>query len=144
MNERGLRVLLIVVIASVAPCLGQSAKSASSESCGQTAKTQAELNSCAVSDAKEAEAELNRIYSALLQKVKSDPVALESLKGSERQWVKYRAAQEKALHPHPEGEGSVHPMCVSLEISELTHERIKLLRRMLKPDEGDVCAYAAQ
>jgi|SRR5579885_2212952 len=142
MNQRGIRVLLIAMLAVVAPCVGQSTKRAAKDSCWDTANTQAELNSCAESDAKKADAELNRIYSLLLGKLKSDPVALESMKESERQWIRYRDAEEKALHPHLEDEGSVHPMCVASELAQLTNERVKLLRRMLQPEEGDVCAYA--
>jgi len=120
---------------------GQSKKHTPKKSCWDTSTSQAELNECAGTDIQKADAELNRLYSVLLQKLKSDAVALDSLKESERQWLKYRDAQMKALHPHPETEGSAEPMCRSSEMAELTTERIKILKNMLHPMEGDVCAY---
>jgi uncharacterized protein YecT (DUF1311 family) len=141
MNTRRIVSVVMLVFVVLTFSVGQSKKNAAKQSCWHTAKTQAELNECAATDAQKADAELNRIYSALLQKLKNDPTALESLKESERQWLKYRDAQVKALHPHPEEEGSVHPMCMSSEIAELTTQRIKALQSMMHPVEGDVCAY---
>ena len=142
MNRRRTKVFVILTLAFVAPCLAQRTKPAAKDSCMDTATTQKDLNLCAGSISHAADVELNRVYAALLEKLKNDPVALESLKESERQWVKYRDAEENALHPHVENEGTVHPMCVTLELAELTQERIKRLRRMLEPDEGDVCGYS--
>lgn len=141
MNAR--RAISIVVLLVVVLTCGaeQNKKETAKRSCLQTAKTQSELNECAALDARKADAELNRVYSALLEKVKNDPAALESVKESERQWLKYRDAQMKASHPHPDKEGSVHPMCWSSEIAELIEERIRTLQSMLRPVEGDVCAY---
>ncbi len=133
--------VVITLFVAFAFCAGQNEKKTSEQSCLHTAKTQGELNECAGVEEQKADAELNHVYSALLQKLTKDPVALESLKASELQWLKYRDAQMKALHPHPEGEGSVRPMCVSLEKAELTTQRIKALRNMLNPVEGEVCAY---
>ena len=105
--------------------------------------SQAALNECALSDNRKADRELNHVYQALLQKISGDSIATESLKNSERAWLLFRDAQMKALHPHPNQEGSVSPMCRSSEAAELTLQRVKMLKEMLTPQEGDVCAYPA-
>ena len=141
MNKSKIISVAILLVAGITMSAEQSKKHSPKQSCWQTAQTQLELNECAGAGAHNADAELNRIYSAMLHKLSNDTVALESLKESERQWLKYRDAQMKALHPHPEDEGSVHPMCVSSEERDLTTERIKTLQAMLNPNEGDACAY---
>src|SRR3954468_13524609 len=103
MNTPQISSVIVVVVLAVSFSAGQTAKR-QKQSCWDSAHTQMELNACAGSDATRADAELNRIYSLLLQKLKSDPVALSLLKESERQWLKYRDAQMKALHPHPNSE----------------------------------------
>jgi uncharacterized protein YecT (DUF1311 family) len=142
MNIRPTISVVVLLFLALAFSAGQSKKKIAKHSCWDTAKTQAELNDCAATDAQKADAELNRVYSALLQKLKNDAVALESLKESERQWLKYRDAQMKALHPQPEDEGSGHSMCMAIDLAELTTQRIKILQDMLHPSEGDVCAYS--
>ncbi len=106
--------------------------------------TQAELNECGSTEFRQADAELNRVYQALMNKLTGDTAAIETLKASQRAWINFRDAQMKALHPHPDEEGSVHPMCWSLEIAELTIQRTEMLRKMLHPEkEGDVCSYGS-
>jgi len=105
--------------------------------------TQRELNECGGAELRKADAELNRVYVALLERLKSDPVAIENLKASERAWIIFRDAHMKALHPHPDTEGSVRPMCWALELTELTVQRTEMLKRMLGPADGDVCSYGS-
>ena len=107
--------------------------------------TQGELNECGGTEFRKADAELNRVYTALMEKLKSDAVATESLKASERAWINFRDAQMKALHPHLNEEGSVHPMCWSLRMAELTAQRTEMLKKLLDSgkEEGDVCNYGS-
>jgi len=104
---------------------------------------QRDLNECSGAEFRKADAELNRVYTALMEKLKNDAVATENLKASERAWINFRDAQMKALHPHPDEEGSVHSMCWSLEMTELTVQRKEMLKRMLDPEDGDVCSYGS-
>ncbi|MGA2961742.1 MAG: lysozyme inhibitor LprI family protein [Candidatus Korobacteraceae bacterium] len=104
---------------------GQTTNKPAKHSCWDTAMSQSELNECAGKDFREADAELNRVYSTLLVKLRHDPAATQSLKESERTWVAFRDAQMKALHLHPEHEGTVSPMCRSSQAARLTTERIK-------------------
>jgi uncharacterized protein YecT (DUF1311 family) len=113
------------------------------KSCWDTAMTKPAMDDCAQSDFHNADNELNQVYQALVQKIKADSAATESLKNSERAWLLFRDAQMKALHPHPNQEGSVSPMCRSSQMAELTLQRVKALQAMLKTEEGDVCAYSA-
>jgi uncharacterized protein YecT (DUF1311 family) len=127
----------------LAPGLAQTASKPKTKSCGDTAMSQAAMDACAQSDFHNADNELNQVYQALVQKIKADSAATESLKNSERAWLLFRDAQMKALHPHPNQEGSVSPMCRSSQMAELTLQRVKALQAMLKTEEGDVCAYSA-
>jgi uncharacterized protein YecT (DUF1311 family) len=127
----------------LAPGLAQTGSKPKTKSCWDTAMSQAALNDCALSDNRKADSELNRVYQALLQKFSADSIATENLKNSEHAWLMYRDAQMKASHPHPDQEGSVSPMCRSSEAAELTLQRVKMLKEMLTPQEGDVCAYSA-
>jgi uncharacterized protein YecT (DUF1311 family) len=127
----------------LAPGLAQTGSKAKTKSCWDTTMSQAALDECAGSDFHNADKELNRVYQALVQKIKGDSAATESLKSSEHAWLLFRDAQMKALHPHPDQEGSVSPMCASSEAAELTLQRVKMLKEMLNPQEGDVCAYSA-
>jgi uncharacterized protein YecT (DUF1311 family) len=110
--------------------------------CDKTAKTQADLTECGGSDYKRADDELNRTYQQLLKKAAGDPVAVEKIKASQRAWVAFRDAQIAALYPAEDKQreyGTVFPMCADLALADLTRERTKMLERMLKPTEGDVC-----
>ena len=106
--------------------------------------SQAALDACAQSDFWKADKQLDLVYQSLIQKMKGDSAATESLENSERAWLVFRDAQMKALHPHPEKEGSVSPMCRSSQMAELTLQRVKMLKHMLNTEEGNVCAYLPQ
>jgi uncharacterized protein YecT (DUF1311 family) len=141
MNTRTTILVAFIVVLPLAFSSGQSTSRTAEQPCWNTSKTQAELNACAATDAQDADAELNRVYASLMEKLRNDPIALESLKQSQRQWIGYRDAQLKAFHPHTGKEGSAHSMCISLEVAEITSQRIKILQAMLHPSEGDVCAH---
>jgi uncharacterized protein YecT (DUF1311 family) len=111
--------------------------------CDKTAKSQADLNKCAVSDDKQADDEMNRAYQELLRRAASDEVAVKKIEASQRAWIAFREAQIDALYPaeNKMEYGSAFTMCVNLLRADLTQQRIKMLKEMLKrPVEGDVCA----
>ena len=110
-------------------------------SCLAKAKTQLEITRCSSTDFANADGELNRVYKTLMQKMRKDPKAAETLRSSQRAWLHYRDAQLKALHPHPEQEGSSSPACYASQATQLTRDRIATLHQMLSPQEGDVCGY---
>jgi uncharacterized protein YecT (DUF1311 family) len=114
------------------------------KSCWDTAMTKPAMDDCAQSEFRSADKELNQVYQALVQKIKGDSAATESLKNSEHAWLIFRDAQMKALHPHPDQEGSASAMCQSSQMAELTLQRVKMLQEMLSSEEGDLCAYSWQ
>ena len=111
--------------------------------CFDTAMTQLDTNDCAAAKYAKADAELNRVYQAVLEKHKDDALSVKKLRAAQRAWLAFRDAELEAKYPHS-GErgyyGSVLPMCYSLEKTRLTEERTQRLREWLdEGEEGDVC-----
>jgi uncharacterized protein YecT (DUF1311 family) len=111
------------------------------EDCDKTAKTQVDLTECGSIDYKSANDELNRTYQQLLRKAGGDPAALQKIKAAQSAWLAFRDAQIAALYPAEDKQeyGTVFPMCVNLDLSDLTRQRTKMLDEMTNPVEGDVC-----
>lgn len=97
------------------------------------------MNECAGREFNSQDSQLNSTYQALLQKYSKNPKALEKLRAAQRAWVSYRDAHVASLYEWSDAQGSVTPMCISMALSSLTHERLKLLKDMLNPEDGDVC-----
>lgn len=112
--------------------------------CFDKAVTQLDSNDCAARQYQEADAELNRVYKAILEKYKKDPLFLDKLRVAQRAWLAYRDAEIEAKYPHAnEGNyyGSIFPMCHSLYQTELTQARVEKLREWLDGgEEGDACS----
>jgi len=108
------------------------------------AQTQLALNDCAADQYAKADDELNAVYKQLIAKHKSDAVFVKKLRFAQESWLKFRDAHLASLY-YQEGipgvYGSVHPMCKSEVLTALTVERTKVLKEMLNPVEGDVCAF---
>lgn len=117
-------------------------------SCFEKANTQLESNECAAKEYREADAELNRVYKAILEKYKKDSVFLGKLRAAQRAWLAYRDAEIEAKYPHaeePRYYGSIFPMCDSLYRAQLTRERVKKLREWLDGgEEGDACSGSVE
>ena len=117
-------------------------------SCFDKATTQLESNDCASRQYQEADAELNRVYKAILEKYKKDPLFIEKLRSAQRAWLAYRDAEIDAKYPHAgEGNyyGSIFPMCDSLYRAQLTEERTRKLREWLDGgEEGDACSGSVE
>jgi uncharacterized protein YecT (DUF1311 family) len=108
--------------------------------CWKTAMAQSEMNRCADLDARQADADLNRVYRELLSKLKSDDNATKKLRAAQRAWLAFRDAHLQELYPakDKQGEyGSMYPMCYAQVATKMTKERTAQLRRML--DDKDPC-----
>jgi uncharacterized protein YecT (DUF1311 family) len=106
--------------------------------------TQSEMNSCEFEQYAKVDAELNSIYKQLIAKNKSDEEFVKKLRIAQESWLKFRDADLASLYYQENitgAYGSVHPMCKALELIRLTNERVKELKEMLNPEEGDVCAF---
>jgi uncharacterized protein YecT (DUF1311 family) len=107
-----------------------------------SARTQGELNACAARGYKDADNELNKLYSSIVDSYKSDTVFIRNLKTAEKLWIKLRDAELMVKFPEGPGYsyGSVQPMCVSMYLMDLTNERIKYLKQWINgAEEGEAC-----
>jgi uncharacterized protein YecT (DUF1311 family) len=107
-------------------------------------RTQSEMNSCEFAQYAIVDAELNSVYGKLIAKYKSNDEFVKKLRIAQESWLKFRDADLSSLYYQeniPGAYGSVHPMCKALELIRLTNERVKELKEMLSPEEGDVCAF---
>jgi uncharacterized protein YecT (DUF1311 family) len=126
--------LLFSVVATSVLCQSRDRQ------CWKTATTQLDMNQCADTDAKAAEAELNEVYRRLLTKLKSDDNATKKLKVAQRAWTAFRDARLDELFPADDKQqqyGSIFPMCYAQVTAAISKERTAQLRRML--DEKDSC-----
>jgi uncharacterized protein YecT (DUF1311 family) len=119
--------------------------------CWDKAQTQVEMNACAGEEYKAADAELNRVYQAVLKKYKDDAKFVTKLRAAQRAWVAYRDAEVEAKFPHgdesraKEYYGSVLPMCDAQFRAQLTQDRIDQLREWLDgAEEGDICSGSVE
>ena len=131
----------LIMFLSFPLVLAQQKKRKNRAPCSK-AMTQLALNACFCDRAQKADVQLNDIYQQLLKKNASDTNYIDKLRISERAWVAFRDAQLEALYPDPDPKaayGSMFTMCECMAREELTMDRVKQLRRMLKSVEGDVC-----
>ena len=106
-------------------------------------QTQAELNTMQYDSYKKTDKKLNEMYQAILKEYKSDTEFIKNLRTSQRIWITFRDAEVKVKYPDREDGyyGSIHPLCVSLYLEELTLDRISTLNLWLKgSEEGDACS----
>lgn len=88
------------------------------------------MNAEARAEFERADAELNKIYEALLTKL-PDAESKEKLKQSQRAWLAFRDAEAAFAADHERG-GSMAPTIRYETITELTQERIKQLKTRFK------------
>ena len=92
-------------------------------------QTQAEMNQAAAHGYYKADAELNKVYKALLSKL--DESGKPLLVKAENDWIKYRESHCKFESSFYEG-GSMQPMIYSGCLEGITQERIKELKQSIK------------
>lgn len=106
-------------------------------------QTQAEMNMMQYDSYKKTDKKLNEVYQAILKAYKSDAAFIKNLRASQRIWITFRDAEVKVKFPDREAGyyGSIHPLCVSLYLEELTQDRISTLSQWVKgAEEGDGCS----
>jgi len=127
-------------------CAGRAgaAQTAPFNQCLQGATTQAQVNECARSSLKAANAELKRVYRKLLSLYKDDPAFIDKLKRSQKRWRASRAADFAMTYPNEDGQGhhgSAFGTCGPRLKAKLTRQRTKFLRQWLHgAQNGDLCA----
>src|SRR5277367_2920950 len=112
-----------------ASCLLSSTRGlcqSSENPCWKTAMAQSEMNRCADLDARQADADLNRVYQELLSKLKNDDNATKKLRAAQRAWLAFRDAHLQELYPAKDKQvqyGSIYPMCYAQVGAAMTKER---------------------
>ena len=105
-------------------------------------QTQLEMNQEEESNYLKADKELNLVYNQILNEYKSDAVFIKNLKNAQRIWIQFRDAEMKSKYPDREQGyyGSIHPLCWTVYLRDLTEERTNKLRAWLTGiEEGDAC-----
>ncbi len=127
------------------------------QACWKTALTQYETNDCAQAESDGADAELNRVYKTIKSRNKKDAFFLKYLDKSQLAWIKYRSAQINAKYPpyplrrdkthgfyYSDEYGSMQPTCELGYYTELTRERIRVLKEWLAPRLEESACYGTQ
>lgn len=102
---------------------------------------QNEINSCAVEEYIKADAELNRIFKAVINKEKSDKLFISKLRIAQKAWIAFRDADLNAQFACINEDirlcwGSMYVMLLHTRKTELTRERIKYFRQILDDGRG--------
>jgi len=103
--------------------------------------SQVELNACVAAELAKANIALNDTYQLVVSRMADDPVFLEKLRSAQRAWIAFRDAELEARFACSEEDirqcwGSMYPMLWSARKAELTKERTRQLRQILKDGPG--------
>lgn len=103
--------------------------------------SQIEMNECAFEDFSKADKELNRTYQSVLKKEANDPLFIGKLRLAQQAWVAFRDAELEARFSCAERDvklcwGSMYPSLLNYRKAELTRERTKQLKQILKEGLG--------
>ena len=110
-------IMMLVLVLSVGSTFGQGTKKPAP--CSE-AGTQVEMNECAASEYKAADAALNRVYQQLVAKLESEDKA--GLKVAQTAWLKYRDTNCEFVADEYKG-GTIRPMIYSLCLADMTRNR---------------------
>ena len=104
------------------------------KACWDVAKTSIDMMECADNDAREADAEMNRLYQQLLKTAPS-PTDRKNLVAAQTAWLAFRKADVIAKHPTDtsQADGFLFAKCGDGEYERLTVERIKEFQSLLNP-----------
>ncbi len=122
--------ILIYLVAAASFCEVRADDCASSP-------TQTEMNECADAGLKQTDAELNKTYQAILERLKDSQEIKHLLVVSQRLWLQFRDA-ECAFSASGVAGGSIYPTIVQNCRTSMTADRITGLAVYLKCAEGDM------
>jgi uncharacterized protein YecT (DUF1311 family) len=95
-------------------------------------------------DYQAAAAEMEQLYTLIIQRFKGDAVFVTKLRAAQLAWRRFRDAQLEALYPAADKQlayGSAYSGCRQMAMAVLTRQRIEQLRLwLIGVAEGDVCA----
>ena len=108
-----------------------------------SSQTQAEMDKISFENFSKVDKKLNTVYKKILNIYKVDTSFIMNLKGSQRIWIRFRDAEVKMMYPdrEPGYYGTIHPVCVSSYLEELTQTRIDKLKKWLEDiKKSDGCS----
>ena len=110
------------------PAVGQERDEADEGPCPD-AMTQYAMNRCAAEEFQKADAELNKIYRQLV--TDAGPAEKVKLRAAQLAWIKFRDAHGDYEAFGNTG-GSIYPMVYSFCLAEVTRERTRQFKEILK------------
>lgn len=113
--------------------LAMSVSSAQALDCNN-AMTQADINECAANDYRNADAQLNRVYTEVRKKV--DPAQQIQLKNVQNAWIKFRDLDCEFQTSSVKG-GSLYSATLASCLTQNAIDRTKALETLLHCEEGD-------
>jgi uncharacterized protein YecT (DUF1311 family) len=128
----------VVVAALLGVSAGAWAQSLDVDPCRD--ETGRALDACWTREAQRADAEMDRTYAALRDKLPSR--AASSLEKAQKLWRKFRDAQVSTLYREENPRSVWSPQsstCASIARYVMAQARTRELRRMLEPDPDSVC-----
>ncbi|TQK03522.1 lysozyme inhibitor LprI family protein [Herbaspirillum sp. SJZ107] len=130
-----------IVLLIVLPVLFQSVSWADSSPVCGARSNQVALNACADAELAKADKALDLAYRSVVTRMADDPLFLKNLGAAQAAWLAFRDAELKARFSCSEESvqqcwGSMYPMLWSARKAELTKERTRQLRQILKDGPG--------
>lgn len=125
-----------IATATAAALILAASAQAQPQDCGNAA-TQTDMNLCADKAYRKSDAELNKAYKAVVERLKGDQTTTTQLQAAQKAWLFFRDA-ECAFSASGTTGGSVYPMVLSQCLDTLTRARTKELNAYLKCEEGDL------
>jgi len=101
------------------------------------ASDQMTLNECANNDYKKSDAELNKLYKEIRNRLNQQPDTAKQLVAAQRAWIVFRDA-ECDFATFNSKDGSAYAMLVNMCRDGLTQARIKDFKAYLACEEGDL------
>lgn len=110
---------------------------AHADECMDAAQDQASMTACAAQAYQASDAELNRLFHEIRQRLGDDAETRMLLRDAGRAWIAFRDA-ECAFAASAVAGGSAYPMVHDLCLDDLTQSRIAEFRQYLDCEEGDM------
>lgn len=110
---------------------------AHADDCMENAQDQAAMTMCAGQALQASDAELNKLFHEIRQRLGDDADTRRLLRDAERAWVAYRDAECTFAASGVAG-GSAYPMVYDMCLDGLTQQRIEQFQQYLACEEGDM------
>ena len=117
--------------------LALSLSTAQADQCIDKAEDQASMTGCAARAYQKSDAELNKLFHEIRQRLADNVDAQHLLRGSERAWIAFRDSECSFAASEADG-SSAYPMIYDMCLVDLTQKRIHEFRQYLNCEDGDM------